>query len=80
MDDVDIATELNDQHIAASLAEHRRRNPPASLGSAPTFDKGGLGGICEDCGDPIPEGRRTAMPHCTRCVDCQTTLENWRPL
>jgi len=26
---------------------------------------------CEDCGEPIPEGRRKAAPGCTRCVPCQ---------
>ena len=30
---------------------------------------------CEDCGEEIPEGRRKALPGCTRCVPCQQGLE-----
>lgn len=30
---------------------------------------------CEDCGEPIPEPRRLAVPGCTRCVACQADLE-----
>lgn len=30
---------------------------------------------CDDCGAPIPEARRQAVPGCTRCVFCQTYAE-----
>jgi len=30
---------------------------------------------CEDCGDTIPEARRTAIKGCTRCVWCQELAE-----
>lgn len=30
---------------------------------------------CEDCGEPIPEARRQAVPGCTRCVRCQEKFE-----
>jgi phage/conjugal plasmid C-4 type zinc finger TraR family protein len=30
---------------------------------------------CEDCGEPIPEGRRKAVPGCVRCVICETKFE-----
>jgi len=40
--------------------------------------------ICLDCGEPIPEARRKAVPGCTRCVTCQTEFEqihtHWRAL
>ncbi|MGE0485230.1 MAG: DksA/TraR family C4-type zinc finger protein [Gammaproteobacteria bacterium] len=26
---------------------------------------------CEDCGEPIPEARRAALPGVRRCVPCQ---------
>ena len=26
---------------------------------------------CEECGEPIPEARRVAVPGVRRCVDCQ---------
>lgn len=34
---------------------------------------------CEDCGDPIPEARRQAVPGCTRCVVCQEYFEKGYP-
>ena len=30
---------------------------------------------CEECGEPIPEQRRQAVPGCRRCIDCQTEAE-----
>ncbi len=32
-------------------------------------------GICEDCGEPIPEKRLQAIPHATKCVACQAEAE-----
>ena len=30
---------------------------------------------CQDCGGPIPEARRFAVPGCQRCVKCQSAQE-----
>ena len=30
---------------------------------------------CEECGEPIPEARRAAVPGVKRCVACQETLD-----
>lgn len=30
---------------------------------------------CEDCGEPIPEARRRAVPGVRRCVDCQAEAD-----
>ncbi|USP12255.1 TraR/DksA C4-type zinc finger protein [Aeromonas dhakensis] len=30
---------------------------------------------CEECDDPIPEGRRRHIPGVRLCVPCQTRLE-----
>lgn len=30
---------------------------------------------CEDCGEPIPERRRQAVPGVRRCVACQAELD-----
>ena len=68
-DDMDLAQGINEEHLVDALAEHRRRQP-----------KGESRTHCEDCEDEIPEARRKASPGCTRCIDCQTTLEHWRPL
>ena len=31
--------------------------------------------LCLDCNDEIPSARLHALPHCTRCIDCQTLYE-----
>lgn len=68
-DEMDRAQEINEQFLDDALAKHQRNMP-----------RGESLVECEDCGEPIPEARRKAMPGCRRCIDCQTTLENWRPL
>lgn len=30
---------------------------------------------CRNCGDPIPEARRKAVPGCQLCIACQTYFE-----
>jgi phage/conjugal plasmid C-4 type zinc finger TraR family protein len=30
---------------------------------------------CEECGEPIPEGRRRACPGARRCVPCQSEAD-----
>ena len=34
-------------------------------------------GMCEDCGERIPEGRLLVVPEATRCVPCQREEEKW---
>jgi phage/conjugal plasmid C-4 type zinc finger TraR family protein len=31
---------------------------------------------CEDCGQPIPEARRRAVPGVRRCVECQAQADD----
>jgi phage/conjugal plasmid C-4 type zinc finger TraR family protein len=31
---------------------------------------------CDVCGEPIPEARRTAVPGCRLCVNCQEEMDN----
>lgn len=68
-DEMDRVQEINEQFIDLALEEHQRNMP-----SGESLLE------CEDCGEPIPEARRRAMPGCRRCIECQTTIENWRPL
>jgi len=35
--------------------------------------------ICNDCGDPIPEARRKALPGVRYCVDCQSLKDDDKP-
>lgn len=30
---------------------------------------------CQECGNPIPEGRRLAMPGCQYCITCQVQYD-----
>ena len=30
---------------------------------------------CDACGEPIPDGRRRAIPGCRLCVSCQEEME-----
>lgn len=32
---------------------------------------------CVECGVTIAQARRTAMPSCTRCIDCQAAQERF---
>ena len=54
--------------IDASVAdaiEHARRHAP----------KGESARECDDCGEPIPEGRRKAVPGVRLCVACQSGVD-----
>ena len=31
--------------------------------------------FCKDCGEPIPDDRRNAMPSAERCFDCESLNE-----
>lgn len=37
--------------------------------------KDGTYGQCDDCGEPIALGRLQALPHASKCLDCQVTAE-----
>lgn len=60
-----------DKWVAAETAAAIGKIRAAASGESPE----GLPADCQDCGDPIPEARRAAVPGCTRCVDCQGVFE-----
>lgn len=67
MDVADIASDLEDRERQMALLRIREQHAQ------------GPGRVeCEDCGDPIPEARRTALPGVTRCRDCQEEWERNR--
>ncbi|AXW88577.1 hypothetical protein AU509_00190 [Lonsdalea britannica] len=35
---------------------------------------------CEECGDPIPEARRNALPGVRYCVACQAKIDKQRSI
>ncbi|AVG15371.1 conjugal transfer protein TraR [Chromobacterium vaccinii] len=68
MDEFDRAQELEAFHLEASLAAQTAASRPLGASLAQ----------CDDCGEPIPEARRQAVPGCTLCIDCQTLSEAGR--
>lgn len=70
MDTIDDAQGCNEDFQAFALQLQQTNREPANY----------TGTECLDCGEEIPEKRRQAQPGCRRCIECQTTLENWRPL
>lgn len=68
----------------AELREHdlreqlRLREQEARLTASIAAVEAGTYGICEDCGDPIPEGRLLRIPDAVRCVPCQSRVNRRR--
>ncbi|MGJ3522453.1 DksA/TraR family C4-type zinc finger protein [Nitratidesulfovibrio sp. D1] len=58
---------VNDQ-IRDSIADEVQRARD-SLPKGPGLD------FCEECGDPIPEARKRALPGVRLCVQCQKEAE-----
>lgn len=55
---------VNDQ-IEASLSDELARLRRASPGTGVSLTH------CAECGEPIPEPRRAALPGVRLCIDCQ---------
>ncbi|MCQ2994196.1 TraR/DksA C4-type zinc finger protein [Pseudomonas syringae] len=66
-DVIDIANEQADYILQVALGRHKR-----SLVTAVSAEN------CDNCGEPIPEARRAAVPGCDTCIVCQTFLERRR--
>ncbi len=71
MDCFDQAQELEAQQRELAIAEARSHAPQ---GISEKFC------VMPDCGEPIPEARRQAVPGCKFCVDCQARLERYPQL
>ena len=70
MDACDLAQIVSDQWLAGQL--HRRRSDRAQSATVGQLE-------CVDCGEPIPAGRRAAVPQADRCVACQAKAESTIP-
>lgn len=60
---IDQANELVEQNISQAIQRMRIDRTAVSAEH------------CEECGDPIPEPRRAAVPGCKTCVECQSFNE-----
>jgi len=65
----DIEQLLRDQAIARQRRESEERERSRQGGAA------SLRSECADCGDPIPERRRQAIPGCSCCTECEQARE-----
>jgi len=61
----------------AQILETRERDAAVAMAQA-AIPTGPGAEICYHCEEPIPEGRREAMPGCTLCRECQEELETMR--
>ena len=62
-DIIDTAAEIEELQRNAALSAHRLNRNAVSAEH------------CEECGDPIPELRRVAVPGCQACAECQSVIE-----
>jgi phage/conjugal plasmid C-4 type zinc finger TraR family protein len=72
--DADVAGVVYDREEVETTRQVLEREA-AQIEDAKKRKAEGLYGICEDCGNPIPEARLQAMPEATRCVECQRKQE-----
>ncbi|WP_368164328.1 TraR/DksA family transcriptional regulator [Aeromonas sp. R6-2] len=68
MDDIDRANRHAERMLTVALANQvgKSRRHGESLTE------------CEECDDPIPEGRRHSVPGVRLCITCQTRRERLR--
>lgn len=67
MDVIDHANELSDWLLGKQLAAQTGHRTSGTSRIE-----------CEECADPIPEGRRVALPGVRLCIGCQTLMEKRR--
>jgi DnaK suppressor protein len=86
VDDGELSSAAGDQHIADHASEMVDRELDESLGvnagqivheidRALEKIEDGTYGLCERCGQPIPEERLDAVPYATLCVSCKQIEE-----
>ncbi|HGL6529778.1 TPA: TraR/DksA family transcriptional regulator [Enterobacter roggenkampii] len=62
-DIIDTAAEIEELQRNAALSAHRLNRNAVSAER------------CAECGDPIPDLRRAAVPGCKTCAECQFVIE-----
>ncbi|MCA8016173.1 TraR/DksA C4-type zinc finger protein [Burkholderia vietnamiensis] len=69
MDDFDHASEIEEQYRALAIAAATR--PVRRTAESESFCQN------EACGEPIPDERRSAVPGCRFCIECQERRERF---
>jgi len=73
----DIASSERERELSLILGD-RDREKLAEIDDALERLNDGTYGICEECGEPIGEGRLRAMPFTRVCVECKSKNEKER--
>ncbi|RJQ47463.1 MAG: hypothetical protein C4534_01130 [Gaiellales bacterium] len=82
-----MAQDINNEDRSAEIAamaierdmdlstEEKIREMIESVDTALAAIEDGSYGLCESCGETIPDGRLEIVPYATRCVECQRRQE-----
>mgnify|MGYP002349698394 CR=1 FL=1 len=73
----DLGAETFERSKDVALRENSRRLLADVEDALELMDSGEYG-ICQDCGQPIDEGRLRAIPSATRCLECKQAEESVR--
>ncbi len=72
MDPADMADRHIEEYLAQAIAAARGIYQTQSVAKGVSMHR------CVECGEPIPEARRVALPGCTLCISCTEHLERRR--
>ena len=61
-DEADVAAQWQQMQIEEALSSRSRI-------------EGESAAVCDECGEPIPQARRNAIPGVRLCVECQEAVE-----
>ncbi|MGO9015783.1 MAG: TraR/DksA family transcriptional regulator [Dissulfurispiraceae bacterium] len=73
-DEADMASNISIDLMRCNLSDRQRETLLAIDDALGRLSLGAYG-ICEECGEPILEGRLMAIPFATCCTDCQGQKE-----
>lgn len=73
------AVELENDQVLDALDEQIRAELKQIEKTLTRLDEG-LYGKCEDCGEKIAPKRLEALPHSTRCIDCEEKFQRQKNL
>jgi DnaK suppressor protein len=76
-DDVDQAVALEEENLRSALSAMEVQRLRSIEGALQRIEEGTYG-YCEECGEPIEEGRLMAKPFAVMCVRCKEEKERKR--